>query len=63
MSKESSYVQVEYTDNDLLDDEKIFLKQKSDEGLQFKETVSFLDGYYSDVIGEQYLPPESDILI
>ena len=63
MSKESGYVQVEYTDNDLLDDEKIFLKQKSDEGLQFKETVSFLDGNYSDVIGEQYLPPESDILI
>ena len=44
--------------------EKIFLKRKSDEGPQFNDTESYLDGDYSYLIGEQYLPrsSESDIL-
>ena len=44
--------------------EKIFLKRKSDEGPQFNDTESFLDGDYFHQKWEQYLPrsSESDIL-
>ena len=40
--------------------ENIFLKRKSDEGPQFKDTESYLDGGNSQQKWEQYLPRSSE---